>query len=115
MKNLLAQGITNFPEFQGLKGLFGATPGTPSGAATLGELIAAIIQVALLVAAGIAVLFLIYGGYQYVVSRGSEERTESAKKLIESALWGLVIILLSLAAVTIVASVLVGGVPGLGL
>ena len=88
------------------------TPGLGlAGQRSFGELILLIINIALLVVGGLAVLFLIIGGFQYVTSRGNEEATESAKKIIGNAVLGLVIVILSFAIITIVSNVLVTGTP----
>lgn len=57
----------------------------------------------------IAVLVIIYGGVMYVTAQGAQEKIDSAKKIIQYALIGLVIILLSFA---IVYTVLQGAPAG---
>lgn len=73
-----------------------------------------IIQIALLVAGSVAILFLIAGGYRYIVARGNEEAVEAAKKTISGAILGLVIIILSFTIITVIAQVLLQGRAGLG-
>ncbi len=101
--------------FQDLKGIFGGDPNSPTQATDLGKLITVIIQILLIVAASVAVIFLMWGGYKYVIARGNEEATEAAKKTITSSIWGLVIIVMAYAIVTIIAAVLLKGVPGTGI
>lgn len=54
----------------------------------------------------VAVLFIIIGGYRYIVSAGSEEQAEAGKKTLTNAVIGLVIIILSYVIVTVVATTL---------
>lgn len=52
---------------------------------------------------GIAVLFLILGGLQYVASSGNKDRAEAAKKTILYAVIGLIVIALSFVIVAFVS------------
>lgn len=52
---------------------------------------AAIIEIFLRIAAVLAVVFVIYGGVQYLTSQGAPERTDQARKTILSAVIGLAI------------------------
>jgi hypothetical protein len=54
-----------------------------------------IISQVLSVAGIIAVVFVIWGGYQYVMSGGNEEMAEKGKKTLINAIIGVVIIVLS--------------------
>lgn len=67
-----------------------------------GQLLRGVVKVGLQFAGAIAVIFLVVGGYQYVVSRGNEEAMEKAKKTITSAVIGIIIISLAFAIVQIV-------------
>ena len=78
------------------------------------QLIVSAISIALYFAGTIALLFLIIGGFQYIMARGNEEATEKAKKTISGAVLGIVIIVMSFAIVTIVNNLLVAGTPGNG-
>lgn len=49
----------------------------------------------LLLVGGIAVLFLVWGGIQYVTSAGNKDKAEQAKKTITYAVVGLIIIVLA--------------------
>ena len=53
----------------------------------------------------LAVAFIIYGGYKYMISAGSPDGMTGAKKTIMNAVIGLV---LSIAAVAIVRSISIG-------
>lgn len=68
-----------------------------------------IIEILLYFAGGIAVLFLIIGGFQYIAARGNEETTEKAKKTITGAIIGIIIIVMAFAIVAIVNSLLTRG------
>lgn len=52
----------------------------------------------------LAVVFIIVGGLQWMVSAGDEERIEHAKKTISSAVIGMVIVIMSWAIVIFVAN-----------
>ncbi len=52
----------------------------------------------------IAVLIILYGGFTWMTSAGNEEKIAKAKKIIQSALIGMIVILLSWAIVTFVFS-----------
>ncbi len=54
----------------------------------------------------ITVGFLIYGGYQYVLARGSSSGLEKAKKTIQNAVIGLVIVIMATFAVNTVVNLL---------
>ena len=69
-----------------------------------GDLLTRAIGWMLYFAAGIAVLFLLVGGFQYISARGNEEATEKAKKTITGAVIGIIIIIMAYAIVTIVSN-----------
>lgn len=73
-------------------------PKTTSAAAILNEVIGWV----LLLVGGIAVLFLIWGGVQYITSAGNKEKAELAKKTITYAVVGLIIIVLAEVIVNLV-------------
>lgn len=95
--------------------LFGGSAGSPAKAASIGALILATIKVLLLVAASVAVVFLMVGGYRYVVAHGNEEATEAAKKTMTGAIVGLAVIILSFAIINLVSRILLEGPPGTGI
>jgi hypothetical protein len=111
----LAQSGINSPTFQNLGPAFGAGSGSPAGANTLGSLALLVVQILLIVVGTVATVWLIIGGYRYVIAHGNEEQTEAAKKTITGAIIGLVVVLLSFAIVQIISSVLLQGTGGLGL
>ena len=61
------------------------------------------------IAFGIAVLFLIIGGFWYITSAGNEETAEKGKNTAINAIIGIVIIILSYVIVNVVSN-LVGNV-----
>ncbi len=68
----------------------------------LGELFVTIINWALGIGAMLAVIFLIYGGFRYILAGGNEESAKAGRQAIFNALIGLVVIVLSLLVVQIV-------------
>ncbi len=74
--------------------------------------IANIIRVFLGLLGVVAVALIIYGGYLYMTAEGVPEKIERAKKLLISALIGLVIILSAFAIASFVLSRLVAGTGG---
>ena len=74
-------------------------------------LIKTVIQWMLGIAFGIAVLFLIIGGFWYITSGGNEETAEKGKNTVVNALIGIVIIVLAFVIVSVVAN-LVGSAGG---
>jgi len=70
------------------------------------DLLTTAITYSLAMAGGVAILFLIVGGFWYLSSAGNEELAEKGKKTLVNALLGLVVIIMSAAIVRIVASTL---------
>lgn len=64
--------------------------------ANFGDVIGGIINVALYVGGGIAVLYLIYGGIMYVTAGAEQEKATSARTIIVNAIIGVVIIALAM-------------------
>lgn len=71
-----------------------------------------IINVALSFLGIIAVVIVLIGGFKYMTSGGSEEKTTEARKLIVSGIIGLAIILSAWAITSFVVSRLVGATQG---
>jgi len=57
---------------------------------------------------GLAVIILIVGGIQYMISGGDEEKAKKAKKWIINALIGIAIILAAVFIIALVQSFLIG-------
>ncbi len=83
----------------------GELPGDTGTTATF--VIEDIILLALSIVGIIAVAFLIYGGFRYITSAGNDEVAESAKKIIQNAIIGLIVIILSYIIVVVVINALV--------
>mgnify|MGYP001591208055 FL=1 len=119
----LAQAGINSPIFRGIGKFFGveyegekakAAKGL-SSSTQIAELISFIVQILLVVAGSIAVIYLIVGAYRYITAHGNEEQMESAKKTMTGAIVGLVIIALAFAVITIILNILISGPGGTGL
>lgn len=82
----------------------------PVGNQNLGDVLFDVVNALLLFAGAVAVLFLIIGGFRYVVSAGNAEQVEGAKKTIVYALLGLIIIFIAYVLVQLVQDYL--GVQG---
>jgi hypothetical protein len=63
----------------------------------------AIFEILLYVGGIVAVVFVIYGGIQYIISQGEPDRIRGARTTIINALVGLVIVILSTAIVNLIA------------
>ncbi len=72
------------------------------------SLITFIIQAALSLVGIISIGFIIYGGYQYITSRGDEEQATAGKRTLTNAIIGLVIVILSYVLVKVVINALNG-------
>lgn len=64
----------------------------------------AVVDIALRIAALIAVGYVIYGGIQYVVSQGAPDATKKARQTIINALVGLVLAMLATGMVAFIGS-----------
>ncbi len=68
-------------------------------------LIVRIINILLLLVGSLAVLFIIFGGFMMITSAGNETRVQQGKKILISAVAGLILTLLSFSIVAIVQSI----------
>ena len=109
MKYLAANFIGTDSDYVKVPSFFTKGLASTAGDASLGTLITSVINVGLLVVGSIAVVFLMVGGYRYVMSSGNEEAAEGAKKTITHAIIGLVIVIMSFVIVNVIARILVGG------
>jgi hypothetical protein len=91
---LATAGFTHVALAQDVGGDF-ATLGKEAGfgTKTIYETVGSIIRVALGVVGLIAILLVIFGGFKWMTSGGSEEKVDEAKKILYSGIIGLVIIL----------------------
>jgi len=86
-------------------GTNGAYPTTAFGdKKTPSQILGQIISIALGIGFAIAVIMVIYGGFQYITSAGNEEKATAGRQTLIYALIGLVIILLSFVIVTAVVN-----------
>ncbi len=74
----------------------------PTGSTSFGQILFTVINGLLIFAGAIAVLFLIVGGFRYVVSTGNPDSVEGAKKTILYAILGLVVIMIAFLIVNVV-------------
>jgi hypothetical protein len=97
-QSVVQQGL----QTSGLSGLFGS--GGLTSNTSLPQLIAYVIQLMLLFAGGVAIVFVIIGGYQYITSGGNEESAEKGRKTLTNAIIGVIIIILSYTIITVIAN-----------
>ncbi len=84
-----------------------ACPGTSgTGINSVNDFIATVINWLIGISFGIAVLFLIIGGFRYIVSGGDVESAEAAKNTIINAIIGIIIIILSYVIINAVVNLL---------
>jgi succinate dehydrogenase/fumarate reductase cytochrome b subunit len=74
--------------------------------ASINDLIFTIVNWLVGIAFALAILFLVVGGFRYILSGGNEEAADSAKRTIFNALIGIVIIVLSYTLVSVVVNTL---------
>jgi cytosine/uracil/thiamine/allantoin permease len=79
------------------------------GTNTASDLLVTILEIALGLVGLIAILFLVWGGFQYITSAGDEEKLGKAKGTMINALIGLAIVLLAYALVRIIANAVLSG------
>ena len=82
------------------------------GETSINQLISTIINWLLGIAFGIAVLFLIIGGFWYITSAGNEETAEKGKNTAINAIIGIIIIIMSYVIVNVVSNLLTSGNTG---
>jgi hypothetical protein len=80
------------------------TAGDEDGSNTLSTTINSVINLFSLIVGAASVIMIIYGGFKYITSGGSDDGTKSAKSTILYALVGLVIVLLAQTIVKFVFS-----------
>jgi uncharacterized membrane protein len=75
---------------------------------SIGGITLALINLLLGIVGILSIFFIIYGGFQYITSRGNEEQADSGKKTLTNAIMGLVIVLLSYVIVVVIINALKG-------
>lgn len=63
------------------------------------------------IASLVAVLFIVFGGYQYITSKGQPDKLEQAKRILRNALVGLVIVIAAGTLTTILTHAYTSGSP----
>lgn len=86
-------------------------PDTTDWAKVVGYVAIAATEILLRIAALVAVGYIIYGGYRYILSQGDPESAKSARQTIINALIGLVIAIASASIVHFVANRLTTPAP----
>lgn len=69
-----------------------------------GKVLLAVVEILLRVAGLVAVGFVIYGGFRYIMSQGDPEQNTAARSTIINALIGVVITTIAIVAVSFVAT-----------
>ena len=72
------------------------------GGITVGGIIPAVIRIVLIVAALVALLFLIIGGIKWITSGGDKAQVESARGTVTAALIGLLVVFAAWALIKLV-------------
>jgi hypothetical protein len=91
----------------GLQALFGS--GGLTGAQSVSQLIVEVINIMLIFAGAVAIIFVIIGGYQYLTSGGNEESAEKGKKTLLNAIIGIVLIIMSFVIINVIVNLVAGG------
>lgn len=73
---------------------------------TIGDIISLLIKYLFPIAGLLLLLYLLYGGYQFMLSRGDPKAIEQAKGIITTALIGFIIVFVSYWLVQLVAQIL---------
>lgn len=109
---VLADGVTD--GLSSIRGNFGVTR---YGDGTAMGFLQTIINILLYFSVGIAVLFVVIGGYQYITSGGNQEQADKGKKTLINAVIGIVVITLAFVVINAVAATVrspLGGSTGGG-
>ncbi len=62
------------------------------------------VNMGLMFAGGVAVLFIVFGGYLYITAAGNDEQAEKGRKVLTNSIIGLVVIIMSSAIIAIVVN-----------
>lgn len=88
------------PEYGGFQ------PGSVARSTSIGALATLIIRVLLTLSGMIAVVLIIVGGFQFIMSRGNEEAATKGKKTLTYAVVGLIVVIMSFVIVSVVTGTL---------
>jgi hypothetical protein len=72
-------------------------------------LLVRVVDLVFIIAGMTAVLFVVIGGFRYIVSAGSDDQAKAGRKTITYALIGLVIIILAYTIVSVISNTAKGG------
>ncbi len=72
----------------------------PTTTNTTEELVTSIVNWLLGITSAVVIIFLVYGGIMYITSSGDENQIEKSKKIINYAIIGLFLVLISYSVVT---------------
>lgn len=87
----------------------GVVQGYAPPARNLPQTILNVINFVLVLVGVLALAFLVYGGFRYIVSRGEDDEVQAAKSIITNAVIGIVVIGIAAAVVNfVIGAVLVG-------
>lgn len=100
----LAQAV-NFSQLEDAIGIT-IKASDPAKGLTLGDIVNALIPSLFIIAGLVLLLYLIWGGYTYMLSRGDEKATALGKERITNAIVGFVIIFVAFWLVRLVGLVL---------
>ena len=101
-----SNGFLNFPTwYKYLPSVDGSDPCAAkiSGLSDVWLIVAAVIEILLRIAAIAAIVFVVWGGVQFITSQGQPEKTAQARKTIINALGGLVLAVSAAALITFIA------------
>lgn len=96
-------GGTNVSPCVGATGIEGALCNISSGG--IGPLIQGIIILIVVMAVVIALIYLLYGGIKWIMSKGEKTEVESARNHITAAITGLIVVFLAIFIVFLIASI----------
>jgi len=102
-----SDGVSQGLSGSGIRTSFGSNGLT--GSQSLTELIAHIVELLLLFAGAIAVVFVIIGGYQYITSNGNDEAAEKGRKTLTNAIIGVIVIVLSYTIIYVITNLVGNG------
>ncbi|MBI2594219.1 hypothetical protein HYW39_00815, partial [Candidatus Curtissbacteria bacterium] len=103
-------GIGFIPQSSVAYAQFAGVPDpTKYGGKDLGQVVSDFLPFVFSLAAIVTFLYLLYGGFKYLTASGDPKAVDSARKVITSAVTGLIIIFLSFTIITVLGRVL--GLP----
>jgi hypothetical protein len=88
-------------------------PSSVSGAKSLTEIVQSVLNFMLSIAGLLAILMMVIGGFMYFAAAGDQNRADTAKNIVQSAVIGIAVVVTSLIIIRTVA-MLVSGLSGNG-